>query len=262
MQAKARLRMALSVCDASFMAPFLDMVAAMLPFDVEADEAAAAAQLDGNRRRASQQPASGSAARPSLQQDLTQITQRLADPQAAAPSGAEGAGRSASADLAAVLFRAALQVRRHPHTPRPACRRCSARLQTVCLQVTPASVRAWYADLRDKELAAAVHAYTTANEAPALMRGEVSSVEALAARDATLDIKASSGASELVAAVDVDEGAMIELSIHMPPSFPLLPAEVRVFDAHATASSLLAVVAERCTSPSRRRRLRAFEREA
>ena len=97
---------------------------------------------------------------------------------------------------------------------------------SMWLQVTPASVRSWYAALRDKELAAAVNAYTTANEAPALMRLEVTGAEALARADSTLDIQASSGASEILAAVDVDEGAMIELSIRMPPSFPLLPAEV------------------------------------
>ena len=113
MQAKSRLRMALSACDASFMAPFLDFVAAMLPFDLEADEAAAAAQQDGNRRRTSQQPASEKSAQSSVQQDLMRITQRLADPQAEARGAASVAGnapRSPSAELAAVLFRAALQV--------------------------------------------------------------------------------------------------------------------------------------------------------
>jgi E3 ubiquitin-protein ligase listerin len=98
--------------------------------------------------------------------------------------------------------------------------------------VIPASVRAWFGELRppprgwsSSEAKAALREYTARAESPHLARLEVAAAEAL--KDDTLQVAASGLAREMVASVEVDEGAVLELSIQLPACFPLEPAEVR-----------------------------------
>ena len=93
-------------------------------------------------------------------------------------------------------------------------------------------MRAWYSSVSgpynaraQREARAALRAYTVRAESPQLIRREVTAAEAL--KDSTLAITASAGAHEVMAAVEVDEGAVVELIVQMPPCFPLEPAEVR-----------------------------------
>ena len=103
------------------------------------------------------------------------------------------------------------------------------------LQVMPASVRGWYNAMRlevpglsTQSVKAAIRSYTALSESPQLVRSEIAAAEAL--KNPTLEIITSTAAQEIVAAVEVDEGSMLELSFHMPEAFPLQAAVVRTCD--------------------------------
>ena len=93
------------------------------------------------------------------------------------------------------------------------------------MQAVPAAVRMWFNGVSQPALTAALELYTTEVEAPLLIKQEAQAARALAARD--MVVTASGKGQEIVAAIEVDEDASLELAIRMPPSYPLHPAEVR-----------------------------------
>jgi hypothetical protein len=92
------------------------------------------------------------------------------------------------------------------------------------LQVTPASVRSWHYMLKDQETSAAISEYTSRVESPSLVGQEISA--AVKVRGDGMELRASGVAREVVASVEVDEGAILEIAIRVPECYPLQAAEV------------------------------------
>ena len=109
------------------------------------------------------------------------------------------------------------------------------------LQTIPASVRAWFQDLRTavpgftwNEVHRALRDFVARRLSPRLTQRETAAAVAL--KDGSLEVTASGAAREVVAAIEIDEGSALELSVRMPQEFPLAPAEVRHCDCEACSS--------------------------
>lgn len=96
------------------------------------------------------------------------------------------------------------------------------------LHALPASARAWFGDFRDRGLSAAVEAYTAEQASPVLLQHEFHLVQAApSAPDMDkFSLKANSITREVVAVMEVEEGAVLEMVIKLPISSPLRRAEV------------------------------------
>nr|ADF43172.1 294687m [Chlamydomonas reinhardtii] len=148
------------------------------------------------------------------------------------PGGSSGdAGSAAGAageawHLAEVLREVGLPLGRH------ARRTCCRSLYRAVLRALPATARGWFGDLRDRGLAAAVEAYTAAAEGPALLAAEMEAVQALGKGAATSDsdskfsVRCSAAAREVVAVLEVEDGAVLELAVRLPACLPLRAPEV------------------------------------
>lgn len=93
-----------------------------------------------------------------------------------------------------------------------------------CVQAVPANVRNWFASL-DSKLAAALEKYTALVESPLLLQQELAGAVALKNEDGALEVRTSRAAREVYAAIEVDEGVTMRLTIQLPSCFPLRPAE-------------------------------------
>ncbi|DBB01874.1 TPA: hypothetical protein ACH3X1_000476 [Trebouxia sp. C0004] len=96
------------------------------------------------------------------------------------------------------------------------------------LHALPASARAWYGDLRDRGLSAAVEAFTAEQESPLLLQHEFHLIQtAPAAPDMdNFSLKANSITREVIAVMEIEDGAVLEMVIKLPTSSPLRRAEV------------------------------------
>ncbi|KAG2437620.1 hypothetical protein HYH02_011259 [Chlamydomonas schloesseri] len=151
---------------------------------------------------------------------------------AARGSGAGAAHANAAAtavegwQLAEVLREVGLPAGRH------ARRTCCRSLYRAVLRALPATARGWFGDLRDRGLAAAVEAYTAAAEGPALLAAEMEAVQALGKGVAASDgdskftVRCSAAAREVVAVLEVEDGAVLELAVRLPACLPLRAPEV------------------------------------
>jgi hypothetical protein len=126
------------------------------------------------------------------------------------------------------------------------------------VQTVPAALRFWFADIQQPDVVAAIQAYTTQVEAPQLIQHELMAAEAL--KDSSLQITASGAAQEVVAAIQVDDGTKLELSIQMPTCFPLQPAEVLPLPnaARVVSSPEQSVVCQDCLLWLRDNKCRLF----
>ncbi|KAL3158795.1 hypothetical protein ABBQ32_011522 [Trebouxia sp. C0010 RCD-2024] len=96
------------------------------------------------------------------------------------------------------------------------------------LHALPASARAWFGDLRDRGLSASIEAFTAEHESPLLLQHEIQLVQsAPAAPDMrNFSLKANSITREVVAVMEIEDGAVLEMVIKLPTSSPLRRAEV------------------------------------
>jgi hypothetical protein len=131
-------------------------------------------------------------------------------------------------------LRAAL---RHRGVPNPASPRAWRLLAACCfrgaLAQLPASARLWFGALRDKGLALAVEAYASRQESPALLAAEFEAVRRANAssyrKGAVGDkfrVRADPRLREVSAALDVEDGASLELVVRLPACSPLRAPEV------------------------------------
>ena len=96
----------------------------------------------------------------------------------------------------------------------------------------PVLCRSWYADIRDRQKALAIEKLTAAVVTPAIVEKEFSSVHSFSRslhKDSrgVFHVKVLQKRREICAKLDIEDGRGLELDISLPPSFPLLPPEVR-----------------------------------
>lgn len=97
------------------------------------------------------------------------------------------------------------------------------------LRALPVPCRLWFADIRDRSISAALEKYTAASVSPALLSAEFAAVEEMATNIGLYDkftIRASPAAREVSAALEVEDGHLMELAVKLPACFPLRAAEV------------------------------------
>ncbi|GMH42468.1 hypothetical protein BSKO_10387 [Bryopsis sp. KO-2023] len=90
----------------------------------------------------------------------------------------------------------------------------------------PACGRMWFADLKDRSLVSAIEAYTSVAESPALIKKELESVETSHEKSESFRTRCIPARGEVVAIMEVEDGATLELVIRLPSCMPLRPAEV------------------------------------
>ncbi|KAG1654853.1 hypothetical protein FOA52_012197 [Chlamydomonas sp. UWO 241] len=101
-------------------------------------------------------------------------------------------------------------------------------MYSAVLRALPACARVWFGDLRDRGNAAAVEAYTAGVESPALIAAEMAHIQAQAPRYASdiFSVRALPSGREVLAVLQVEDGASLELAIRLSASTPLRAAEV------------------------------------
>ncbi|GLI62907.1 hypothetical protein VaNZ11_005740 [Volvox africanus] len=112
-----------------------------------------------------------------------------------------------------------------PHAVRATCRS----LYRAVLRALPATARGWFGDLRERGLASMVESYTAVVEGPALLEAEIASVQDLKRREAhesRFTVRASAASREVVATLEVADGAVLELVVKLPACLPLRAPEV------------------------------------
>nr|BCL66166.1 hypothetical protein [Volvox reticuliferus] len=112
-----------------------------------------------------------------------------------------------------------------PHAVRATCRS----IYRAALRALPATARGWFGDLRERGLASLVESYTAVVEGPALLAAEIASVQGLKhreAREGRFAVRASAATREVVATMEVEDGAALELLIKLPACMPLRAPEV------------------------------------
>ena len=134
----------------------------------------------------------------------------------------------------------------------------AAHIYKGMLMVLPASVHIWFSDLRDRSRSQAVEAYTASRESPTLLKHEMSVLQVrwltgclmrsstwsvsrqhhvtischMFAQvggehtSETFGIRANAVSREVVASMTIEEGAVLELAIKLPPSWPLRVADI------------------------------------
>lgn len=96
------------------------------------------------------------------------------------------------------------------------------------LHALPVSARLWFSELRDKGAAAALERFTAAVVSPGLLAAEYAAVQELAAQVGRFDkfsVRSIPGSREVVAALEVEEGHLLELVVKLPAALPLRPPE-------------------------------------
>lgn len=111
---------------------------------------------------------------------------------------------------------------------------CGA-LFTAALAALPASGREWFNGLRDRGLASRVERFALANVCALMARNQLESVREDVARleealggggDFEMLLRTNMPSRELVASIEIEDNARMEIAIKLPASFPLRPAEV------------------------------------
>lgn len=106
----------------------------------------------------------------------------------------------------------------------------AAHLYYRALKVVPSLFRSWLLDCRDRQLSAAVTAYTSNYFSPALIRAELAQVKDPSAaadlKDDNLTVKVANAVNEVTAAYAVDE-YKLELKLKLPADWPLHNIEVK-----------------------------------
>eukprot|EP00775_Hariotina_reticulata_P010671 gene10671-10830_t len=109
----------------------------------------------------------------------------------------------------------------------------AAAVYRAVLLLLPASARLWFSDLRDRSKVAAVEAYTTKFESPALLAAEFAAIKRDAAGSSgevggscSFRVRASPAAREVTAVLEIEDGATLELQVKLPAVAPLKAAEV------------------------------------
>ncbi|GAX79187.1 hypothetical protein CEUSTIGMA_g6627.t1 [Chlamydomonas eustigma] len=96
------------------------------------------------------------------------------------------------------------------------------------LRSLPASARTWFGDLRDRGTAAQVEQYTSAVESPLLLSAEMRQIQEHGQRYSTdtFTVRANPSNREVVAVLQVEDAASLEVSVRLSPCSPLRAAEV------------------------------------
>lgn len=104
-----------------------------------------------------------------------------------------------------------------------ACSTLAAAVYRAALQALPASVRSWYASLRDRGLATKLERYTAAAHSTAIVAAELDDCAAGAEAMGTeqFSVRASRAAREVVSALTVEDGAVLEMAVRLPTTYPL-----------------------------------------
>ncbi len=132
----------------------------------------------------------------------------------------------------------------------------AAHIYKAMLMVLPASVHIWFSDLRDRSRSQAIEAYTASRESPTLLKHEMSVLQVRWLTDCgmrsstwsvsgitdhllsyvcqlaqvggvhTSEIRANAVSREVVASMTIEEGAVLEMAIKLPPSWPLRVADI------------------------------------
>lgn len=103
------------------------------------------------------------------------------------------------------------------------CVALAASVYRAALQALPASVRGWYVALRDRGLATRLERYTAAAHSGAIVAAELDDCAAGAEAMATeqFSVRASRAAREVVSALAVEDGAVLEMAVRLPSTYPL-----------------------------------------
>ena len=131
-------------------------------------------------------------------------------------SGGGGGGMARVPPLWAAAATPSSALRASASAPAP---EVLAALFGAALRAFPAVVREWFASLRDASTAAAVEAGVAAHISPGLVAAEVAAAAAMAAPEG-LKVRAAPGGGGLRASYAVDD-ALLEVSLSLPPSYPL-----------------------------------------
>ncbi|GFH27786.1 uncharacterized protein HaLaN_26166 [Haematococcus lacustris] len=130
----------------------------------------------------------------------------------------------------AVLAHDALKQLRAAGLPygRSASRTVGRAVFGAVLHQLPASSRTWFSDIRDRGVATAVEAYTAARESPALIAAEITDIHSRSQElnSDKFTVKANALVREVVATMEIEETASVELVIRLPLAMPLKPPEV------------------------------------
>jgi hypothetical protein len=103
----------------------------------------------------------------------------------------------------------------------------AAGVYRAVLWLLPASARLWFGDLRDKARAAAVEGYTVRFESPALLAAEFGAIRRGSGTSGeNFKVRANAGMREVVAVLEIEDGATLELLVKLPAAAPLKVAEV------------------------------------
>ena len=103
----------------------------------------------------------------------------------------------------------------------------AAGVYRAVLWLLPASARLWFGDLRDKARAAAVEGYTVRFESPALLAAEFGAIRRGSSSSGdNFKVRANAGTREVVAVLEIEDGATLELLVKLPAAAPLKVAEV------------------------------------
>jgi len=139
--------------------------------------------------------------------------------QAATPSPPE----SSLAQLRGILAQPAAP-RSYASTP------LAAGIFASVVRTLPASIRLWFNDLRDSAALAALERYTIQRESPRLIEAEMRGIQEFAAAQSleSFAVKTNPAVREIVAVVEIEDDAKLELVVKLPASFPLRPAEADV----------------------------------
>ena len=113
---------------------------------------------------------------------------------------------------------------------------CALILFSAALRSLPTGARCWFSGLRDKVFSSAVEGYTAARESPSLIAYELQQVQernnsgasSVGGGEGNFSVRAAEGGREVVAVLEVEDGAKLELSIFLPSCTPLRPAECEV----------------------------------
>lgn len=103
------------------------------------------------------------------------------------------------------------------------CTALAASVYRAALQALPASVRGWFVALRNRGLATRLERYTAAAHSSAIVSAELDDCAAGAEAMATpqFAVRASRTAREVVSALTVEDGAVLEMAVRLPSTYPL-----------------------------------------
>jgi hypothetical protein len=175
--------------------------------------------LSGGRGAAAAGGAGAAAQAAAHAQLAEQLSALCLSPAAAAAAEADSAGDGGWSLRAALLAAG-------PPASAAGWRVVAAACYRAVLRALPASARLWFGDLRDRGRAAAVEAYTAKHESPALLAAEFAAIRRDGGGGENFRVRANAAGREVVAQLEIEDGASLDLLVKLPSSTPLRPAEV------------------------------------